>query len=431
MNQAGIKSDSERSSCPKVNGVAVFTRKVRSGLKWRFDRFVRKVGKKKSLSLDLVKDHAGFGQFAVHSSVSDRHTDLSSPQLYDQGLEIIRQPAIKAAVPDLFLLELDDVRVIGSTNAVVRGEKVLHPELLHTESLHDSKAPDLYQFTDANRRKLNFSTFTPLGGQRRVKVGIHLLKEHSFNFYHWLFECLPRLNFFIANLSKLGRYEKFTILIDSDILPGGMEAMRRLIKFPYEIEVVRRGELVSCDKLFYVSPFWFSLDNSRHQVDAYRDYAVDKYAVQTTRDSFRDLTSRNAPTRKIYLPRVATQVRRIVNSGQVETLMRENGFEIVHAHELTFAGQVELFSSAKVLIGASGAAFSNMVFMQPGTKAVIFSPKQLEVFNYYIFQQLADVAGVELSHLLSVPAKKDDFFIHDNFTVNIDDLKTLVSRITA
>jgi capsular polysaccharide biosynthesis protein len=92
---------------------------------------------------------------------------------------------------------------------------------------------------------------------------------------------------------------------------------------------------------------------------------------------------------------------------------------------------VELFSSAKVLIGASGAAFSNMVFMQPGTKAVIFSPKQLEVFNYYIFQQLADVAGVELAHFLSVPVKKDDFYIHDNFTVNIDDLKTLMNRITA
>jgi capsular polysaccharide biosynthesis protein len=257
------------------------------------------------------------------------------------------------------------------------------------------------------------------------------LKEHSFNFYHWLFECLPRLNFLIANLSKLGQHEKLTILVDGDILPGGMEAMQRLIKFPYEIEVVRRGELVSCDKLFYVSPFWFSLDNSRHQVDAYRDYAVDKYAVQTTRDSFRDLASRAAPTRKIYLPRIATQVRRIINAEQVEALMRDNGFEIVHAHDLTFAGQVELFSSAKVLIGASGAAFSNMVFMQPGTKAVIFSPKQLEVFNYYIFQQLADVAGVGLSHLLSVPAKKDDFFIHDNFTVNLDDLKTLVSRISA
>ncbi len=431
MNHEGIKTNAGSDARIKRNGTTAFARKVRNGLNRRLDLVIRKTGRKKSLSLDLAEDHTEFGEFATHASITNRHTELSSPRLYDQGLEIIRQPAIKAAVPDLFLLELNDVQVIGSTNAVVHGAKVLHPELLHTESLHDSKAPDLYQFTDAKRRKLNFNTFTPLGGQRRVKVGIHLLKEHSFNFYHWLFECLPRLNYFIANLSKLGRHEKFTLLIDNDILPGGTEAMRRLIKFPYDIEVVRRGELVSCDKLFYVSPFWFSLDNSRHQVDAYRDYAVDKYAVQTTRDSFLYLVSRTAPTRKIYLPRIATQVRRIINADEVEQLMRENGFEIVHAHDLTCAGQVELFSSAKVLIGASGAAFSNMVFMQPGTKAVIFSPKQLEVFNYYIFQQLADVAGVELAHFLSVPVKKDDFYIHDNFTVNIDDLKTLMNRITA
>lgn len=430
MNQEGMTSNPRSTGRLKRNGVVAFSSRIQGGLKRRLDLFIRKIGKKRTLSLDLVKDHTEFGGFVEHASITNRHTDLSSPRLYDQGLEVIRQSAIKAAVPDLFLLELNDVQVIGSTNAVVRGGKVLHPELLHTESLHDSKAPDLYQFTDASRRKLNFNTFTRRGGRRRVKVGIHLLKEHSFNFYHWLFECLPRLNYLIANLSKTGNHEKFTILIDNNILPGGMEAMRRLIKFPCEIEIVRRGERVSCDKLFYVSPFWFSLDNSRHQVDAYRDYAADKLAVQTTRDSFRDLASRAVPTRKIYLPRVASQIRRIINAAEVEQVMRENGFEIVHAHDLTFAGQVELFSSAKVLIGASGAAFSNMVFMQPGTKAVIFSPKQFDVFNYYIFQQLADVAGVELAHLLAVPAKKDDFFIHDNFSVNIADLEKLVKRLT-
>ena len=431
MSQKEITSNPRSAGRPKLNGVVAFTRRIQGGLNRRFDLFVRKIGRKQSLSLDLVKDHAEFGGVAAHASVIKRHTDLSSPTLYDQGLEVIRQPAIRAALPDLFLLELENVEVIGSTNAVVRGGKVFHPELLHTEPLHDSKAPDLYQFMDASRRKLNFNTFTRLGGRGRVKVGIHLLKEHSFNYYHWLFECLPRLNYLIANLSKTGHHDKFTILIDNNILPGGMEAMRRLINFPCEVEIVRRGERVSCDKLFYVSPFWFALDNSRHQVDAYRDYAADKFAVQTTRDSFRDLASRAAPTRKIFLPRMASQIRRIINAAEVERVMRDNGFEIVHAHDLTFAEQVELFSSAKVLIGASGAAFSNMVFMQPGTKAVIFSPKQFDVFNYYIFQQLADVAGVELAHLLAIPAKKDDFFIHDNFTVNIGDLETLVKRLTA
>jgi hypothetical protein len=236
--------------------------------------------------------------------------------------------------------------------------------------------------------------------------------------------------YFVENINKAGNGEKFTILIDHNIPEQSLDAMRRLIHFPFEIERVRRGELVFCDKLFYTSALWYSLDNSKHRVDPHRDYAVDKYAVEVLRNSFRDLMKRNAPSRKIYLPRLGSQVRKIINSKQVEDLMRENGFEFIYPQEFSFRDQIELFSSAKIVVGATGAAFSNMVFMQPGTKAVIFSPKQMEVFNYYIFQQQADVAQVELMHLLAGPAKEDNFYVHDDFYLNCDDLKTLVQRIS-
>jgi len=414
----------------KGNRLTKVAEKIINGLKRRFDLVIRKTGRKQSLSLGLVNDHNEIGGVKTLCSNTNRRTDFTAPILYDQHLEVIRQPAIKAAVPDGYLLELTGVGVVGSTRAVVRDRRVLHPELLHTKTTHDSKAPDLYRFTDAARGNLNFNTFTPMFGGKRVKVGIHLLKEHSFNYYHWLFECLPRLKYLIENIGSSGHCDKFTILIDQDILEEGIIAMRRLITFPFEIKKVRRGELVYCDRLFYTSPLWYSLDNSKHRVDTHRDYAVDKYAVETIRHSFLDLKKCSAPTRKIYLRRAASQVRRIINSDEVEQVMRNNGFEILYAHDFSFADQVALFSSSKVVVGASGAAFSNMVFMQPGTKAVIFSPKQLEVFNYYIFQQQADVAQVELAHLLAVPAKQDNFFIHDNFFVNVEDLEKLVKQLT-
>ncbi len=430
MSSEHNKSSKDCIPRRKGNRLTKFAGKIRSGLKRRFDLAIRTTGRKQSLSVVLVKDHNEFGGVKTLYGDTNRHTDFTSPCLYDQHLEVIRQPAIKASVRDVHLLELNDVGVIGATMAVVREGKVLHPELRHTEVTHDSKAPDLYQFTDVARRKLDFKTFTPIGGQKRVKVGIHLLKEHSFNYYHWLFECLPRLKYLIENIGNAGNCDKFTILIDQNILEEGVIAMCRLINFPFEIKKVRRGELVYCDRLFYTSPLWYSLDNSKHRVDTHRDYAVDKYSVETIRRSFLNLENCSPPTRKIYLRRAASQVRRIINSDEVEQVMRINGFEILYAHDFSFADQVALFSSAKIVVGASGAAFSNMVFMQPGTKAVIFSPKQLEVFNYYIFQQQADVAQVELAHLLAVPAKQEGFFIHDNFFVNVEDLEKLVKQLT-
>jgi hypothetical protein len=332
-------------------------------------------------------------------------------------------------VPDLHFLELNDVGVVGATMAVMRAGKLLHPELLHTEALHEDKAPDICQFADPGRKTVALKAYTRFGGRRRIKVGIHLLKEHSANYYHWLFECLPRLVFFSEQLQQVRGAARFTLLIEDNIPAQCRDALRRVINFPCEIETVRRGELVYCDRLFYVSPFWYSLDNSRNEVNTLRDYVVDKFGVEMIRRAFRPLMNAKPPTRKIYVPRAISQVRRIINAQQVEALMQKNGFEIIYPHHFSFPEQVELFSSAKIMVGATGAAFSNLVFMQPGTKAVIFSPKQLAKFNYYIFQQQADVAQVELMHLLATPGAQDDYFVHNDFSMNCDDLQTLIQRL--
>ena len=111
-------------------------------------------------------------------------------------------------------------------------------------------------------------------------------------------------------------------------------------------------------------------------------------------------------------------------------MVLKNGFQSIYPHTMSFREQVELFSSASIVVGATGAAFSNIVFMQPRTKAVIFSPNHREVFNYYLFQQQADVAQVELAHLLTIPAKEHDFHVHDDFYVNCEDLEALLKKLS-
>jgi len=423
------KSVCHPSARPARKNASVLGKRIRNAVRRHYFKCLRQLGTNRDLNLTLVDDPAELGGVKTLTSLVNRQTTLSSPLLYGEQLAIIRQPDLQVPAPDLQLLELKDVAVIGGTMAVGHDGKLLHPELLHTHAMHDDKASDICRFADAGRKVVNFSAYTRFGGRARVQVGIHLLKEHSANYYHWLFECLPRLLFFIEHLKLVDPPEKFTILIEDNLLPAAHETLRRVVKFPCEIQTVRRGEMVWCDKLYYVSPFWYSLDNSRHRVNAERDYATDHYAVALTRNAFRALYQTAPPTRRIFMPRAATLARRVSNAPQVEALMRQHGFEVIQPHHYSFAEQVEIFSSAKVVIGASGAAFSNLVFMQPGTHAVIFSPKQMEVFNYYIFQQLADVPGVQLAHLLAVPAKHDDFYVHDDFSVNCDDLEALVRRL--
>jgi hypothetical protein len=429
MKRIEKQTDCSHSAPLQRNGLAIGVQKIRNAMRRYYARCIRRLGKDQQFPLALVNDPAEFGGVKSLHHFPDRRTSFSAPLLYDQQLQVIRQPALQAPAPDLHFLELNDVGAVGGSMVVLRAGKLLHPELLHTETLHEDKAPDICQFTNGSRKSVTVKAYTRFGGRRRIKVGIHLLKEHSANYYHWLFECLPRLIFFREHLAQAGNDTKFTLLIEDNIPEQCLDALRRVINFPCEIETVRRGEFVYCDRLFYVSPFWYSLDNSRNDADTTRDYAVDKFGVEKIRHAFRSLMNTAPPTRKIYVPRAVSQVRRIINAPQVEAVMQENGFEIIYPHHFSFPEQIELFSSAKIMVGATGAAFSNLVFMQPGTKAVIFSPKQLAKFNYYIFQQQADVAQVELMHLLATPGSQDDYFVHNDFSMNCDDLQTLLQRL--
>lgn len=429
MNRVEATTVANPAAPRKRQGLSVGVHRIRQALRRRYAQCLRSLGKNRQFTLALVNDPAEFGGLKSLVHLPNRQTQLSSPLLFDQQLEVIRQPALQAPAPDLHFLELNDVGVVGGSMAIMREGKLLHPELLHTGVLHEDKAPDLCRFADSGRKTVTVNSYSRFGGRRRVQVGIHLLKEHSANYYHWLFECLPRLIFFREHIRLADGAAKFTLLIEDNLPEQCLDAMRRMINFPCEIETVRRGELVYCDRLFYVSPFWYSLDNSRHEVNAVRDYAVDKFAVEQIRQAFRPLLKATPPTRKIYVPRAVSQVRRIINAPQVEAVMRENGFEIIYPDHISFPEQIELFSSAKIMVGATGAAFSNLVFMQPGTKAVIFSPKQLAKFNYFIFQQQADVVQVELMHLLAVPAPEVEYFVHNDFSMNCADLQTLIQRL--
>ncbi len=403
-------------------------RKVRRGFRRRLNRFYSTLGHHQTLSVKLVQDYREFGGARELRSVLNRRTSVSGPLLYGHGLKVTRQAPIHSTAPDLRLLELMNVSVVGSTMAVMRGDRLLHPELLVTTAVYDNKTPDLCEYSAGDRSTLLLHVFARPIHPRRIKVALHLLKEHSWNYYHWLSECLPRLVFFLQSRGKTEGVEPVTLLVDEDVIDQGLEALRYLLDSNCEIVRVRRGEMIHCDRLFYVSPFWYSLDNSRNEVNPEKDFVVDRYAVQLVREAFRPLMRQEPPTRKIYLPRKQGQVRKLVNAGEVEEVMRRNGFESVYGHEYTFQEQVLLFSSASMIVGGTGAAFSNLIFMQPRTRAIIFSPDNQRVFNYYIFQQQADVAEVNLAHLLSTPGNGKDFYVHNDFSINCSDLEALLKR---
>ena len=129
--------------------------------------------------------------------------------------------------------------------------------------------------------------------------------------------------------------------------------------------------------------------------NASKDFLVDRSAVQMVREALcyqNEVVDSN--TRKIYLGRREGQMRNIINIDQVDSMMENLGFEVVFTDIMSLDEQMDLFKSAKIVVGAAGAAFSNMIFMQQGANVVMFSPS-IKKTNYYIFQQIAEPSSCQ------------------------------------
>jgi capsular polysaccharide biosynthesis protein/tetratricopeptide (TPR) repeat protein len=80
--------------------------------------------------------------------------------------------------------------------------------------------------------------------------------------------------------------------------------------------------------------------------------------------------------RKLYLSRDGTTTRRVVNEEDVSALLATMGFETIHPEMLSVRAQIELFSTATHIVGAAGAALTNMIYAAPGTRVLIFHNRQ-------------------------------------------------------
>lgn len=95
------------------------------------------------------------------------------------------------------------------------------------------------------------------------------------------------------------------------------------------------------------------------------------YWNQSVFDFFAKIAPSGAASksRKIYLSRAKSD-RSFANESILERVLKKHGFEIVHAQELSFSEQVEVFSNASFIVAPHGAGLANIAFCRRGLKFV-------------------------------------------------------------
>ncbi|MEZ9184362.1 DUF563 domain-containing protein [Vibrio splendidus] len=358
------------------------------------------------------------------------YSKISSPRLYLDNIECIRS-AIESNLPDIKVVRLFGVHVLGGTDAVISDGNMYHNELKCMSSIHDMKRPDIF-IKNINNEYFDYEVIT--NSERALEgVSISLLKEHTSNYYHCMTEVIPKL--IEIKSTVFDGVKDVNILID-ECMP---EQCVRVIEVVlansrldnYLIVRVNKAELVYCDNLIYCTPLWVSLDNTSQLPSPTKEFFLSVDSLISVKDEVSTCIKKNKVSHKIsnqriYLQRSNSKLRKITNIIEVERLLYKYGFDFVNTGSMSFDEQYSLFSNADLIFGVSGASFTNILFMRPGTQAVMLSPSA-QCTNYFIFQPLADASDVELSHLLTVP-QGESTTLHEDASVNIEELETYLSE---
>ena len=82
---------------------------------------------------------------------------------------------------------------------------------------------------------------------------------------------------------------------------------------------------------------------------------------------------RPLPTRKIYLERKA-RTRSLVNHEEVRRIFQKRDWEIIDPGDLGLDEQIAIFSEASAVVGAHGAALTNLLWAPPTTRILELMP---------------------------------------------------------
>lgn len=314
-------------------------------------------------------------------------------------------------LPPVYLTKIPEATVIGGTELIItKKNELLYDELaLWEEGRYGIKTTFLY-FPTRERAIIPY-----LNKRRKFESAIHFCKDHSFNYFHWLVECLPRLSI----VNQFPEYDSLPLLLDSTLQPQQIEALSLLNTQKRELIQLERGVAYQIENLIYPSSLSVIHDNYHSPVSYRDDILISPVAINYLRENFIKLKSNKSkkPFRKIYISRKkSASSRALLNTEELESLFIDKGFEIVYPEFLSFANQVKIFSEAEIVVGATGAAMTNLIFMSPGTKAIVLYYLHPQV-NYYLFSQIANILNINLQYVLGNEVEPSPYRIHSSFTV--------------
>lgn len=203
-----------------------------------------------------------------------------------------------------------------------------------------------------------------------IPEGILIAGRSDSNWYHWLIEYLPRVLLIEPGLSP-----DIPLLVTPRTPASGIAALRALTD--RSLVSINPDRLQKVGLLHVVAPPVQVLDTTR--VPWSEGLSLNPAPLRALRKAWglADLPIVNGP--RVFLSRKSAH-RGLLNELDLVDIALANGLEVVEPGAMTFEQQLALFSTASLVVGASGAVMANYLMMSRGSQVLALTSEALTEF---------------------------------------------------
>lgn len=331
----------------------------------------------------------------------------------------LRSPHQTYKFPAVYVAEVRDALIYGGTNLTFVGDKAVCHDLYDftrdytSEELHGRHVIN----PEARSVRLMGDDPTP----ECLPVAATFLDACAPNYAHWLTEILPRISVFCS----LEEFCDVPIVVDDGLHANIMESLALVIGQRRQVFTLPIGRALRAERLYVTSVTGYvPFERRSRWLDGHSHGLFSPFAFDVLRDRLFSCLQDRLPDslpRKIYLRR-SSGLRMVTNADALERALVSMGYVVVDAEKLSFRQQVMLFRHASEIVGPSGAAFANQIFVPKDALVHILIGRYKET-SFWYWQNIACSSGLGVTYSLG-ELQDLSAGIHSNFAVDLSIFNT-------
>lgn len=214
------------------------------------------------------------------------------------------------------------------------------------------------------------------------------------NYYHFLIEILSKTEF----LYKIPDYEKMKVVLDISIRDNeNLKALADFFLIGMEYVFVDNKYYHKFETLWYISSPNSSIPNVIEGTKFESEFTKIspdsiKYLRNVCLRNFDQQKVKISTASKVFIAR-RSELRKY-NESELLEVANKYGFKAVYFEDLNIHEQIFIIQNADLLIGPSGAAWTNLLFAKEGSKGLTWLAKVWRDFS--VFSTLASLVGFDL-----------------------------------